>query len=165
MHREKYPERVPFRLTRMMERAMGPTGIEGNFRITCENTMKVLRTNKDSVMAMLEAFVHDPLINWRLLHVVDNQGGGGAAGGGAGTDGGHPAAPLGGLNANEALNERAVAVMERMTDKLVGRDFAVEGQSSDKHNSSVASQVQKLIAQATCHENLCQAYIGWCAFW
>ena len=28
----------------------------------------VLRGNKDSVMAMLEAFVHDPLINWRLLN-------------------------------------------------------------------------------------------------
>ncbi len=27
--------------------------------------------NKDSVMAMLEAFVHDPLINWRLLNTVD----------------------------------------------------------------------------------------------
>ena len=29
--------------------------------------MKVLRGNKDSVMAMLEAFVYDPLINWRLV--------------------------------------------------------------------------------------------------
>lgn len=33
--------------------------------------MRVLRMNKDSVMAMLEAFVHDPLINWRLLNTVD----------------------------------------------------------------------------------------------
>ena len=33
--------------------------------------MKVLRNNKDSVMAMLEAFVHDPLINWRLLNTTD----------------------------------------------------------------------------------------------
>lgn len=29
--------------------------------------MRVLRDNKDSVMAMLEAFVYDPLISWRLL--------------------------------------------------------------------------------------------------
>ena len=29
--------------------------------------MRVLRGNKDSVMAMLEAFVYDPLINWRLV--------------------------------------------------------------------------------------------------
>ena len=33
--------------------------------------MKVLRSNKDSVMAMLEAFVYDPLINWRLLNTND----------------------------------------------------------------------------------------------
>ena len=29
--------------------------------------MSVLRDHKDSLMAMLEAFVHDPLISWRLL--------------------------------------------------------------------------------------------------
>ena len=29
--------------------------------------MGVLRDNRHSVMAMLEAFVYDPLINWRLL--------------------------------------------------------------------------------------------------
>lgn len=39
-------------------------------RFTCENVMRVLRSNKDSVMAMLEAFVHDPLINWRLLNTT-----------------------------------------------------------------------------------------------
>ena len=33
--------------------------------------VRVLRANKDSVMAMLEAFVHDPLINWRLLNTGD----------------------------------------------------------------------------------------------
>ncbi len=39
-------------------------------RFTCENVVRVLRSNKDSVMAMLEAFVHDPLINWRLLNTT-----------------------------------------------------------------------------------------------
>ncbi len=36
MHRDKFPERVPFRLTRMLVRAMEVAGIEGNFRRTCE---------------------------------------------------------------------------------------------------------------------------------
>lgn len=45
---------VPFRLTRMLVKAMEVSGIEGNFRSTCENVMQVLRTNKDSVMAMME---------------------------------------------------------------------------------------------------------------
>ena len=67
LHRDKFPERVPFRLTRMLVNAMEVSGIEGNFRSTCESTMGVLRHNRHSVMAMLEAFVYDPLINWRLL--------------------------------------------------------------------------------------------------
>ncbi|EPS72515.1 hypothetical protein M569_02243, partial [Genlisea aurea] len=54
MNREKFPEKVPFRLTRMLVKAMEVSGIEGNFRSTCENVMQVLRSNKDSVMAMME---------------------------------------------------------------------------------------------------------------
>lgn len=36
------------------------------FSVYCK-VMSVLRENRDSVMAMLEAFVYDPLISWRLL--------------------------------------------------------------------------------------------------
>lgn len=72
MQRDRFPEKVPFRLTRMLVRAMEASGVEGTFRITCEETMRVLRSNKDSVMAVLEAFVYDPLINWRLLGTNKN---------------------------------------------------------------------------------------------
>jgi serine/threonine-protein kinase mTOR len=75
LHREKFPEKVPFRLTRMLTYAVEvrlftflvPTypdslmlqvsGIEGSFRHTCEITMQVLRANKESLMSVLEAFV------------------------------------------------------------------------------------------------------------
>lgn len=67
MTREKFPEKIPFRLTRMLINAMEVTGIEGTYRRTCESVMLVLRRNKDSLMAVLEAFVYDPLLNWRLL--------------------------------------------------------------------------------------------------
>lgn len=67
MTREKFPEKIPFRLTRMLINAMEVTGIEGTYRRTCESVMTVLRRNKDSLMAVLEAFVYDPLLNWRLL--------------------------------------------------------------------------------------------------
>ncbi len=67
MHREKYPEKIPFRLTRMLINAMEVSGIEGTFRFTCEKVMKVMRENKESLIAVLEAFVYDPIINWRLL--------------------------------------------------------------------------------------------------
>jgi hypothetical protein len=71
--------------------------------------------------------------------------------------------------------------MARMSDKLTGRDFssgsALAGAgSSTQHGSehlasgdardaqpalSVKVQVQKLILQATSHENLCQNYVGY----
>ncbi|PWZ00165.1 putative TOR1-1-phosphatidylinositol 3-kinase [Testicularia cyperi] len=66
-HRPKFPEKVPFRLTRMLVNAMEVGGIKGTFKVTAENTMRVLRDNKESVLALLEAFVHDPLISWRLV--------------------------------------------------------------------------------------------------
>jgi len=262
MHREKFPERVPFRLTRMMVRAMEAAGIEGNFRFAAETTARVLRSHKDSVLAMLEAFVHDPLINWRLLNTAEGGGGVGAGGGGAtgqanaaaaggataaaadvvgnataeqqqlllqqqqsqhgisfaeqqsAAAGGDPstasgeqqqdaasaadaaaaAAAAAAGDANEALNERAVAVMKRTSDKLTGRDWdgggsgssgaagaaaagvasssalpasaaAQQQQQQQGDPDSVAAQVDRLISQATSHENLCQSYIGWCPFW
>merc|ERR1719270_2504428 len=67
MMRDKFPEKIPFRLTRMLINAMEVTGIEGTYRSTCESVMTVLRNNKDSLMAVLEAFVYDPLLNWRLI--------------------------------------------------------------------------------------------------
>ena len=47
--------------------------IEGNFRSTCELVMKVLRDNRESLMAVLEAFLYDPLLNWRLLEKNQTQ--------------------------------------------------------------------------------------------
>ena len=67
MKRDKFPEKVPFRLTRMLIKALEIGGIEGAFRITCENVMRVVRENKDSLNVILAAFVHDPLISFRLL--------------------------------------------------------------------------------------------------
>jgi hypothetical protein len=67
-------------------------------------------------------------------------------------------------DASEVLNERAMAVMRRMTDKLMGRDHILEGSSATAECDSVPAQVQRLIAQAISHENLCQSYIGWCPF-
>ncbi|XP_042517087.1 serine/threonine-protein kinase TOR isoform X2 [Macadamia integrifolia] len=209
MNREKFPEKVPFRLTRMLVKAMEVSGIEGNFRSTCENVMQVLRTNKDSVMAMMEAFVHDPLINWRLFNfnevpqmanyasthvqpVVNSEE--------SATSREQLPQPQRGVrerellqavnqlgDANEVLNERAVVVMARMSNKLTGRDFSTGSSVSGStgavqytvdhstlisgdtrevdHGLSVKLQVQKLILQATSHENLCQNYVGWCPFW
>ncbi|KAG2369791.1 hypothetical protein BDR07DRAFT_1447599 [Suillus spraguei] len=58
------PERVPFRLTQNLVDGLGVTGIEGVFRIACEITMQLLRDNKDPLMSVLDAFIHDPLVEW-----------------------------------------------------------------------------------------------------
>ncbi|KAB5566179.1 armadillo-type protein [Coniochaeta sp. 2T2.1] len=222
MKREKYPERVPFRLTRMLTYAMEVSNIEGSFRITCEQVMRVIRDNKESVMAVLEAFIHDPLLNWRLTHTVSPGGGpnfpaenvqvlagaqagrthhqsildsdvppteflaqhGGelpppAVGAPPGTRArartnssllgvapGNPAAVNGnGVGAGdqhgdtEVQNERALEVLDRVEQKLNGKDFKRD------EELDVVSQVNKLIMEATKLENLCQHYIGWCSFW
>ncbi|KAG7401837.1 phosphatidylinositol kinase- protein kinase tor1 [Phytophthora boehmeriae] len=242
MERDKYPEKIPFRLTRMLTQAMEVSGIEGNFRYTCEASMRVLRDNRDSLMAVLEAFVYDPLINWRLLkkdtvpsHAQPDDGAGDAGdtagdrssvhGGRAGSDAtgdvdgdavngdaaedeklavgsmkssassaavtprrrrhslselgynmdtmmaeashekyGYDAANYGGTSfvatEHPQLNEKALSVVERVKKKLAGRDF-----DDGSKVLTVDAQVDRLIHQATSHENLCQLYYGWCPFW
>ncbi|KAF8201037.1 atypical/PIKK/FRAP protein kinase [Mycena galopus ATCC 62051] len=177
MHRDKFPEKVPFRLTRMLTHAMEVSGIEGSFRKTCEISMQVLRDNKESLMAVLEAFVYDPLINWRLMQAeVDVPAGEGSAA---------PRPPeLGFVNRPQGLtrplranendifneaggetgvqevrNKQALLVYNRVQHKLTGRDFNMDVALS------VEDQVDKLIRQAMALENLCQCFAGWCAFW
>ncbi|KAJ2715121.1 phosphatidylinositol kinase- protein kinase tor1, partial [Coemansia spiralis] len=70
-HREKFPEKVPFRLTRMLIMPMEVGSIEGTFKYTANHTMRVLRANRDSLMAVLEAFVFDPLVSWGYIRESD----------------------------------------------------------------------------------------------
>jgi serine/threonine-protein kinase ATR len=58
------PEKVPFRLTPNMVDAMGLSGYEGVFRRVCELTLGVLRNNRETLMSVLETFIHDPLVEW-----------------------------------------------------------------------------------------------------
>lgn len=184
MNREKFPEKVPFRLTRMLVKAMEVSQIEGTFRIVAEHTMRVLRDNKDSVMAVLEAFVYDPLINWRLLtkpsmpkasqqqqlgknysEIVDSDATGGVFPENFSTT---RRARLGteisrledeSINRPETLNAGALNIINRVSNKLTGRDFNLDVPLD------ISAQVQLLIEEALKVENLCQAYVGWCPFW
>lgn len=61
--------------------------------------------------------------------------------------------------AREAQNARALQVLARVREKLTGRDF----RPSEELN--ISDQVDKLLAQATSVENICQHWIGWCSFW
>ena len=67
MKRNKFPEKVPFRLTRMLVKALGITKVEGTFRIISEKVMQLLRDNRDSLLAILNTLVYDPLVSFRLM--------------------------------------------------------------------------------------------------
>lgn len=104
------------------------SGIEGNYRSTCVNVMRVLRSKSDSLNAMLEAFVHDPLIGWKLLHAND--------GGDRETANLNPTSSDTGKATDEEtgkrsllhestieVNEQAIRVTRRIQLKLQGREF------------------------------------------
>ncbi|KAG8808666.1 phosphatidylinositol kinase- protein kinase tor1 [Serendipita sp. 401] len=191
MHREKFPERVPFRLTRMLVSAMEVSGIDGSFKVTSEITMKVLRDNREPLMAVLEAFIYDPLVSWRLTTETDTRtrvqnapvvtGGANAPAPGAGVDGdqfGAAAAAAytryaGGPRRRVQLNE-GLAFNEDMTEWRNAKALEVYQRVQKKltgrdfnpdEELTVEEQVAKLIKQATALENLCQAFPGWCPFW
>ncbi|KAK8844641.1 hypothetical protein IAR55_006488 [Kwoniella newhampshirensis] len=66
------PERVPFRLTRMMTNAfelasrggVETPGSRGTFKQASLIVVDVLRDSHSSLLAMLEAFLYDPLLSW-----------------------------------------------------------------------------------------------------
>ncbi|VDM42302.1 unnamed protein product [Toxocara canis] len=61
-------ETVPFRLTGNMVNALGPTQIEGTFRLSCEHVLTKLRAGKEVLLTILDAFVYDPLVDWAGAH-------------------------------------------------------------------------------------------------
>lgn len=47
---------------------LGITGYEGVFLKVCEITLSVLRTHRETLMSVLETFIHDPLVEWTKSH-------------------------------------------------------------------------------------------------
>ena len=60
----RVPEKVPFRMTPNLETALGVTGVEGVFRLSCEEVLKILKQGRETLLTLLEAFVYDPLVDW-----------------------------------------------------------------------------------------------------
>ena len=47
---------------------LGITGYEGIFLRVCEITLSVLRAHRETLMSVLETFIHDPLVEWTKSH-------------------------------------------------------------------------------------------------
>lgn len=133
-------------------------------------------------MAVLEAFVYDPLINWRLLArpdaakpstLTESSGYSDLSSGDLGSafpenfsssrrvrrDAEISRLEDESINRPEAVNAGALNVINRVSNKLTGRDFRTVAPLD------TSAQVDRLVNEASLIDNLCQAYVGWCAFW
>ena len=63
MHRVNHPEKVPFRLTRMISNALDGSNPYGLFKRTCEDVLSVLKLSKQTVIAQFELFTMDSTIS------------------------------------------------------------------------------------------------------
>ena len=71
--RLRVAESVPFRMTHTMQAALGVGGTDGAFTACCESVLRVLRTSKETLLTLLEAFVYDPLVDWAAANPPDEQ--------------------------------------------------------------------------------------------
>ncbi|KAG8852841.1 serine/threonine-protein kinase M1 [Serendipita sp. 411] len=129
------PELVPFRLTQNVIDGMGITGVEGCFRISSEITMDILRSNQDCLMSVLEAFIHDPLVEWEDERRRKERH--------------RSAVGRGPVD----LKKLALGALDPIERKLRG----IEGGTQ----ISVSNQVDKLIQEATSDLKLGKMYVGW----
>ncbi|PWU95451.1 putative phosphatidylinositol 3-kinase [Trypanosoma cruzi] len=162
--RHVLPETIPFRLTRMLTNAMEVFGVDGIFRSSCTRTQTTLHKNCDSIMALLSAFVHDPIVQHK------------------------------GTMKNMMEKSRTQDIVERIRNKLRGTEMAVENKDIVIFNTVLESarrpdlwymsnafndaarrtlhksltpqqQVSMLIDEATRVENYAALYFGWGPLW
>lgn len=160
------PEIVPFRLTPNIIDAFGITGYEGVFRRVCEVTMHLLRENKETLRSVLESFIHDPLVEWGRKGKAAQA-----------TPGASSATRSIAEISTDRSKEETRIILKTIDDRLRGiynLGDAIRLLVSTSHRNilpenetlplSVQGQVDKLIHEATSHENLAQMYIGWMPF-
>jgi FKBP12-rapamycin complex-associated protein len=67
MHKRIYPEKVPFRLTRMLVTALEVSGVEGTFSTCAADVLAILRERANDILLFLHVFVEDALLPWAEL--------------------------------------------------------------------------------------------------
>lgn len=132
------PETVPFRLTRDLVDGLGVTGVEGGFKSSSEHTFRVLRANKDHILAILDVLKWDPLYSWSLSPIRKKK---------LQEEGASKSKNIKDENSSEAWN-----AINLVSDKLTAEGLSVE------------AIVRELIQDATNPNNLALIYFGWCPF-
>eukprot|EP00210_Caulerpa_lentillifera_P002858 g2731.t1 len=60
----RVPEIVPFRLTQIMEEALGIGKKQGQFKVVFSETLEALRGSKKCLLILLDAILSDPVMDW-----------------------------------------------------------------------------------------------------
>ncbi|CAA6663251.1 unnamed protein product [Spirodela intermedia] len=129
------PELVPFRLTQNMIDGLGITGYEGVFLKVCEISLSVLRAHRETLVSVLETFIHDPLVEWTKSHKSS------------------------GVEVQNPHAQRAISnIKARLEGVVVGVGAA------PSLPLAVEGQARRLIAEAVSHKNLGKMYIWWMAW-
>jgi serine/threonine-protein kinase ATR len=161
------PEVVPFRLTSHMVEGMGPAGYEGLFRRCMEVTFTVLREHQETLVSVLEPFLHDPTVGWDRQGRAQRPDEDGRAAAGR--------AALASSSGSEMDPKRVLATVKGRlrgvfnlreshawdSRQRASRPKPPTGVSDSVLEFSVQGQVQRLILEATHDENLAQMYVGW----
>ncbi|OHT10537.1 PIKK family atypical protein kinase [Tritrichomonas foetus] len=162
-HRKYLPEVVPFRLTRMMVKALGAGGVEGEFKTSFVNMANLLRANKQVLEMVLAIFVHEPLID---PDYADD--------GASDNEKNYPMSPFtlkmsalsedtSPVNNSDDYHDTFTSSEEmriRIRQKITG-SCCIEGTTP----LSAEEQATKLISEATDLYTLGKMYSGWCPFW
>ncbi|CAH2005991.1 unnamed protein product [Acanthoscelides obtectus] len=140
------PETVPFRLTRDIVDGMGVSGVEGDFRRSCEKTMEVLRQHYQTIISILEVLLYDPLYAWTVTSAEANK---------RQTDESNSSRNSSPNSTEEEnhINITADRALLRIREKLQGTELG--------HPTTIEHQVGTLIQQATDPANLCKLFVGW----
>ncbi|KDE08289.1 hypothetical protein MVLG_01552 [Microbotryum lychnidis-dioicae p1A1 Lamole] len=139
------PEQVPFRLTANIVNGMGVTGVEGVYRRAAEITLRILRDNKDSLMSVLETFLHDPLVEWQPSKSRSDK-------------------KMTGKDDQGSIIRKAKTSLDPISNKLRGLQVTSDPASLGSKEVTIGEQVERLIREARNPKNLGSMYVGWCAW-
>jgi ataxia telangiectasia mutated family protein len=150
------PERVPFRLTRNIVDGMGPSGVEGTFITSAQETTRVLRKNTAALLTILSAVAADPLFKWslspvqaRARQIVDDEEANAVVD-----------ASVSGLQSDtvpmEDQNKVALKEIAKIKAKLQGYEDSTSG---EQHG--VLGQVLLLTNSARDADHLSEMFPGW----
>ncbi|OHS95830.1 PIKK family atypical protein kinase [Tritrichomonas foetus] len=145
--RAQLAETIPFRLTRNMIATLGPCSIEGSFRKTCEETVRVIRERREAVMSILEIFIREPITSGGFFDTIPKN-----------------EVISGSIEINKWMIEskgkkRLKEIISRISNKINGYDF------ENTVQLPAWEQVDALIKAATDQYNLSYLYHGWNPFW